>query len=427
MKSFFAPYLLTQNEANQFEIKKNCRIKINEKGKITAISENESIHNDDKELKHFVIPGLCNAHSHAFQIAMRGYADNPKNFQDWVSRYLYPFVEKFDERSLRKVYRNFFNSLIRNGITTLGEFHYFHHDKALDNRFDELFLEEAKESGIRLSLLYSAYDKGSREAQKRFHHSTDSYIKALENVDEWMNREHLNETWSLSVAPHSLHGCSNELIKESVAWALARDKYWHIHLSEQKHDIDYAKEHYGKMPLNALNDILKNHLNDKCCLVHAVWLNDSEIDLFNEKHMNLIYNPFTNMYLGDGITRTAKMNFRSNSLIALGTDSNNAFNMFTEAKLFESLQRISHLEMGMIDSNTLLSSISSFSGKLLNLKVGKLAADYFADFIEIDLEESLIDFNFEEESVDVLINHLIFSGLDSKAIKDVYVGGKSLA
>ena len=426
MKSFFAPYVLTQSDSLEFKLLKNCLIEVDENGIIQQVHENQKSSKDCTVLSNLIMPGLTNAHSHAFQISMRGYADNPANFQDWVNTYLYPSIEKLDENSLRIIYKNFFKSLLRNGITTLGEFHYFHHDKSSDNKLDTLFLEEAQLSGIRLSLLYSAYDKGTRKAQKRFHHSIDSFLKALDVIESWISVNKLENDWSLSVAPHSLHGCSDELLRESVSWALKNKRYWHIHLAEQKSDIDYSNTHYGKSPLFALETILKGNLNKYTSLVHAVWLDEKEIDLFKEKELNLIYNPFTNMYLGDGITKTAQMDFGKSSYVALGTDSNNAFNMFTEAKIFESLQRVSYLEMGVIDSNILLSSITSFGGKLLNLPVGKIDTEFFADFIEVDLSRCQINVDLDSIEPSILINHLIFSGVDAQAIRSVFIGGKKL-
>ena len=91
--------------------------------------------------------------------------------------------------------------------------------------------------------------------------------------------------------------------------------------------------------------------------------------------------------------------------------------------MFECLQRVEHFEMGKIDSNILLSSITSFGGDILNLPVGKIQKIFFADFIEISLTDSIdIDLN-TAETIEI-VNHIIFSGLDSSNIKHRFISGK---
>ena len=418
----FAHYLLRQNEETQFYIDKNKVIEVDEIGLIRKISDKSDNDKINIELKGLTSPAFVNSHSHAFQISMRGKADNPKNFKDWVQRYLYPTVKSFSEKELRKTYQIFFKELLRNGIASLGEFHYFHHEKENDFKFDQIFLEEAYESGIRLSLLQSAYDLGAYTAQKRFHSSVELFLKSLKNIEEWFIRNKMNKDWSISVAPHSLHGASADLIKESVSWAYGRDLNWHIHLAEQKDDINFSLNKYQKTPLLALEELLKEKLNSNASLVHACWLSADEINLFNERKLNLIYNPMTNMYLGDGVTKLSEFNF-SKSKIALGTDSNNAFNMPQEAKTAELIQRLSHHEMGIIDPNILYASITSYSGELLNLNVGKIEENYFADMIEIDIEK-MVDVSLADLTTEEVLNHLIFSGFESKFIKKMMISGK---
>jgi 5-methylthioadenosine/S-adenosylhomocysteine deaminase len=417
-----AKYILRQDSYYNYYLDQNKVIDIHDNGKISSVRDKKQDEEVDVVLKGLISPAFVNSHSHAFQISMRGKADNPKNFSDWVKTYLYPSVLALSEKELRRTYQKFFKELMRNGISTLGEFHYFHHKYRNDFKFDFVFLEEALESGIRLSFLQSAYDLGANEAQKRFYSDTNSFIKSLNTIEDWFKKNTKENDWSLSVAPHSLHGASREIIKESVTWANDKNLKWHIHLAEQKDDIEFSIEKYQRTPLFALDNILGDLLNSNACLVHACWLNQDELNLFNERNLNLIYNPLTNMYLGDGITKLSGMNFQK-SKIAIGTDSNNAFNMLQEAKTAELLQRINHLEMGIIDPNILYSSITSFSGELLNSPVGKIEEGYFADILEIDIEGMVHD-SISNLSIETILNHLIFSGFESKFINKMYISGK---
>jgi 5-methylthioadenosine/S-adenosylhomocysteine deaminase len=407
----------------KFELLKNQVLEVNLiTGKIVSLDAYLN-QNCQKHFRHLIIPSFATAHSHAFQFAMRGFADNPFNFSDWVNKFLYPTVEKLDESSFRIILKKFFKQLLRNGVTTLGEFHYLHHNKKLYD-FDLIFLEEAAISGIRLSFLQSAYDLGTRDAQKKFHSTINGFLSSLDTLEQHFKTFNRQDNWSLSVAPHSLHGCSPELLSESVKWALDKNRKWHIHLAEQKNDINFSNYKFSKSPLFALEEILKNNLNDKSCLVHAVWLDKNEQQLFNERGLNLIYNPQTNMYLGDGITNLFDMGLNLTNKFALGTDSNNALNMLQEAKLAECLQRVSKLEMGILSSHRLFASITCFSGDLLNLPIGQLKENYFADFLEINL--SKISLDIENSDIDYILNNLIFSGFESSLIEQTYIGGKAI-
>ncbi len=420
---FRLDYLLTQTDSNsEFQLLKNQLLTVDSNGFITSVKpyQNEVV---DDHIQNLVMPSFANAHSHGFQIGMRGVADNPRNFADWVNRYLYPSVEKITAESFRILMRKLYREMLSFGITALGEFHYFHHnDSDRKFEFDLIVLEEAKAAGIRLSLLQSAYDLGNRDAQKRFHANATEFEQSLQTCENWIQNEQLSDTWSLSVAPHSLHGCSAPLLEAAVDWAVKRRKFWHIHLAEQQHDLPHAQKQFGTSPLLALRDILGTNLTNLACLVHAVWLNNEEIDLFNNLGLNLIYNPITNMYLGDGITKTVQFNL-PHSKVALGTDSNNAFNMLNEVKMMECLQRVSSLDMGVINSHHLLASITSFSGELLNLKTGILHEGYLADMIEIKLSDKL-QCNLDDLSVDDMLNHLIFSGVDRADLGRTIIGGE---
>jgi 5-methylthioadenosine/S-adenosylhomocysteine deaminase len=420
---FRLDFVLTQSRLGApFELLENMQMVVSPDGFITDFSPfaGGAV---DYHLNDLVMPSLANAHSHGFQIGMRGVADNPKNFADWVDRYLYPDAEQINENEFRMRMRLLYRELLAHGVTSLGEFHYFHHNSFdRDFSYDRIVLEEAKAAGIRLSLLQSAYDLGTREAQKRFHSNSQEFGNSLTRIENWLKENNLTEQWSLSVAPHSLHGCSPELLESAVDYALRHNRHWHIHLAEQKHDLPHAQKAFGTSPLLALREILGEKLNSKASLVHAVWLSEEELDLFTNLKLNLIYNPLTNMYLGDGISQTRKMDF-TKSKIALGTDSNNAFNMFNEAKSLELLQRTESLEMGILNPHQLLASITSFSGELLNLKTGLLTKDYAADMIELRFYEKF-NLSAADISVDTIVNHLIFSGIERADIKRVHIGGK---
>ena len=73
------------------------------------------------------IPGLANAHSHAFQRALRGRTQAGRgDFWTWRQR-MYELAETIDPETYLALARATFGEMALAGITAVGEFHYLHH------------------------------------------------------------------------------------------------------------------------------------------------------------------------------------------------------------------------------------------------------------------------------------------------------------
>ena len=78
----------------------------------------------------WVVPGIANLHSHAFQRAMAGMAERQTNPSDsfWTWREtMYRFAARFDPESLYAVAAQLYAEMLEAGYTTVCEFHYLHH------------------------------------------------------------------------------------------------------------------------------------------------------------------------------------------------------------------------------------------------------------------------------------------------------------
>ncbi|HJN71425.1 MAG TPA: amidohydrolase family protein, partial [Phycisphaerales bacterium] len=112
-----------------------------ENGIIASIGEGD---NSDKGA---FLPGFVNAHSHAFQRGLRGRGENfEKNnlggFWGWREE-MYKLVDELTVDEFRGLCVQSFAEMRQAGITTVGEFHYFHHDKENDFALDRAVLEAA--------------------------------------------------------------------------------------------------------------------------------------------------------------------------------------------------------------------------------------------------------------------------------------------
>ncbi len=108
---------------------------------------------------------MVSAHSHAFQVGLRGrgetYPSKEKASSFWTWREeMYQLVGEMDRASLKTLTAQTFREMLAAGITCVGEFHYFHHGAAKYD-FDDVILEAARETGIRLTLIETAYMQGT--------------------------------------------------------------------------------------------------------------------------------------------------------------------------------------------------------------------------------------------------------------------------
>lgn len=425
MKRINSKYLETGNRW----LENHCLL-INEQGLIEKICpqhEADRLSQRYREESDYelLVPGCVNAHSHAFQVLLRPTTGQPCHFQDWVDRFLYPLVLDLNEERIYASALLAFTEMLRGGITTVGEFFYVQNledGTSSRQRHAQAVIEAAREAGIRIALIRTLYDKGDKPGQRRFRETAE---QALQETRELAS--HYREISGVSVlpAPHSLHGASRPLIEAAADLARELRTPWHIHLAEQRSDLDYAQELYGHSPLAALADW--GVLNDQTRIVHGIWLDDAEIRLLAEAQAMLVYNPVTNMALGDGTARIPEM-LQQGIRVALGTDANLHSDLFVEARSTEYLQRIRHLAMGNLAEIRLLWAMLNRNGGLaLGQPVGQLEVGYHADFLALDPEDaSLLPALWDTQLETALLNQMIFSMLPQRAIQAVYVAGEQV-
>lgn len=393
------------------------------------LSEKEDLYKDayPSDYKgNIIIPGCVNAHSHSFQVLMRGYADHPTSFADWVSTHLYPTVLKLDDECIELAAILAFAQMLKAGTTSLGEFHYIHNDAKGPggHRIDEIVLSAARRLGLRTTMARCFYDKASRPGQDRFKESPEQAVEATRALREAFKDDPLA---TVIPAPHSLHGASREMIEAAHQLAEEFDCPFHIHLSEQKSDLDYSRSLYkGLTPLEALDSM--GVLGPRTVVVHGIWLTETERALLADRGAALIYNPTTNMALGDGVANIPDL-LSKGVPIALGTDANYTLSIFSEMRAMEYLQRVQSLEMGIlprVDGRGAASFLESgriHGARVLGTKTGRLDKGMPADLVVIDRDDpSLLPASVT--GGEPLRNALISSMVPESAVKHVLVQGQ---
>jgi formimidoylglutamate deiminase len=280
-----------------------------------------------------IIPGFVNAHSHAFQRALRGHEQGP-DFWGWRDRMI-EHAERHTAETVRTEYEVAYREMRAAGYTAVGEFHYLGFDEGL------AAAEAAEAAGITFVLLYAAYGRGGTE---RFRQpSVDDYLR---QVDELRGRG-LN----VGVAPHSVRTCPADWLEQIGAYAEHEHLVLHVHADEQPREIEECLAEHGVRPIELL--ARTGCLGPRTTIVHATHADDAELDLVAEAGARICVCPTTEANLGDGFLRVDAVCERGIGL-CIGSDSNVRVDPLEELRELEGIARRQKLARGVISTSTLL-------------------------------------------------------------------------
>ena len=376
----------------------------------------------------FAIPGMPNAHSHAFQRALAGFgeaADTTAAGQDsfWSWREaMYRFANRISPEEMFIVAREAFWDMLRGGYTSVAEFHYLHHlpDGAPGPIMARTVIAAAREAGIRLRLLPVYYQTGGfkqppRDEQRRFvHASIDDFcglLREIHGVD-------------LGLAPHSLRGVPPESLAELVEKAgkvIGGAFPIHMHVSEQQREVDECRAVYGVTPVQLLARSVK--LDSRWHLVHATHATAEECANIRASGAGVVLCPITEAYLGDGLFAADEFVAAGGS-IAIGSDSNCRIDAVEELRVLEYGQRLRSQKRARFATADglgipLWQAACSGGAKALGQAVGALAPGHWADIVVLDRDAA----SLRGHDADTFMDALVIGG--SRAdIADVYVGGQ---
>src|SRR5688500_13592222 len=141
----------------------NAAVSIDDAGKIVSVSQDP----EGEFINGYALPAFQNAHSHAFQYAMAGLAENHSgedDFWSWREK-MYALALNLNPDEMKVVAAMLYAELVRNGYSNVAEFHYVHHDKngapyAHLAAMGEALIEAANEAGIKITLIPIFYQKG---------------------------------------------------------------------------------------------------------------------------------------------------------------------------------------------------------------------------------------------------------------------------
>lgn len=361
-----------------------------------------------------VVPGTVNAHGHAFQNLLKGFADD-RTFDDWRDAVLYPFSETLTTEDIYTGALFAFTEALLAGVTTTVDFFYLH-DEGNDNA--EAVIRAANDAGIRLVLARAFYDRDApTKAPDRYRESTGDSVRRTRDLAAAYADDPLI---SVQPAPHSLHAASPETIGAALDVARDLDVPCHLHLAEAEYERDMISRRFGLTPVRFLAE--NGLLDPRLVAIHAVWLDDEELDLLAAAGVGVVHCPGANAFLGDGIARVVDMMDRG-IRVALGPDggcANNRQSMFDEMRMASLMAKAIRTDGSALPASATFDLGTAGGADLLKLPVGAIAKGMKADFVGLDLDDLSLypPGNLER--------HVVHS-MQPTAIVKVMVGGRLVA
>lgn len=332
------------------------------------------------------VPGLANAHSHAFHRALRGRTQRERgSFWTWREQ-MYAVAQRLDPDSYHRLALATYREMALAGITSVGEFHYLHHQPdgspyADPNAMGEALIAAARGAGLRIALLDTCYLSSGFGApaegvQTRYDDGS---------ADAWAERAGALATDDdgvvIGAAVHSVRAVPEEALPRVGQWAAERGAPLHVHVSEQVAENRACLEHYGRTPVRLLADA--GLVGERTTAVHATHLTDDDIGDLGSARAYACFTPTTERDLGDGIGPGRAL-AAAGARLTLGSDSHAIIDPMEEMRALELDERLATQQRGHWQATELLTAGTVTGQESLGFEAGALAVGRRADLVVLD-------------------------------------------
>ena len=379
----------------------------------------------------WVVPGMVNLHSHAFQRALGGLTeaagDSPDSFWSWRDL-MYRFARHLTPDHIETIAAQLFAECLRHGYTSVCEFHYLQRDPAgaLYGRpadTAERVIGAARATGIGITMLpvlysYSGFgEQALRLEQQRFRTGVDEVLRIVEALGPLRDGQ-----TEIGAAPHSLRAASLAQIAELVR-GMPGGRPLHIHIAEQAGEVEQCLASTGARPLRYLFDHVG--LGPRWCLVHATHADEGELAALAASGAVAGLCPTTEANLGDGLFALAPY-LAAGGVFGIGSDSHVSQSPVEELRWLEYGQRLRQRRRNVAVGpgqrrvgDFLWQSALRGGAQAAGRPVGALETGRRADLLVLDSAHP----NLADARPADVLNRLIFCGNDN-LVRDVMVGGR---
>jgi len=352
---------------------------------------------------HALLPGLVNAHTHAAMTLLRGIADDVP-LQTWLEQHIWPRESEF-------VSPDFVHdgTLIAAGEMLLG---------GVTCCADQYFFPDAAARAYRRSGMRAFIGLPVLDFPTPYAPDADSYLQTgLAARDAWKHEA----KFSFALAPHAPYTVSDSSWEKIVLYARQLDLPIQTHLQETRDELDRSLATTALSPLARLDRL--GVTGSDFIAVHAVHLQDTDIELLAAQRCQVVHCPSSNLKLASGIAPVVRLRARGVN-VALGSDgaaSNNRLDVLGEARLASLVAKVSTGDAAALPAGTVLrmATLDGAAALGLDAEIGSLRPGKQADAFAVDLAA------FQHSPCYDPISHLVHvAGRDQ--VTDVWIAGERL-
>ena len=292
------------------------------------------------------VASMANAHSHAFQLDLRGIGERPHpgdDFWSWRTE-MYRLAGSHDPASMRAVGERVYAQMAAAGYGCVGEFHYVVHRPdgtpyEQPNAIAIALAEAAVACGLEIVLLPAAYNRGGfrkppSDGQRRFcDPDVETFLARVDALRAWAAGR---DGVQVGVAAHSVRAVPADWLQAIASYADREGLVRHVHAAEQRRELAECEAEHGCSPIELLERC--GFLGPRTSVVHAIHVSDRDVQLLADSGSLVVTCPTTEGNLGDG--HLPGMRYRDAGVrLAIGTDSQVRIDPFEELREMETLAR----------------------------------------------------------------------------------------
>ncbi|MDH3223261.1 MAG: formimidoylglutamate deiminase [Gemmatimonadota bacterium] len=392
-----------------------------------------------RSIEGWALPGLTNLHSHSFQRGLVGRAEQGGQDSFWRWRdVMYRYLSGLTPEAVEAISAQLHVELLKGGFTSVGEFHYLHHQVGgapYDDpaELGRRIIAAARDTGIGIVHMPVVYHRAGfdREeldtAQARFAMDAEGlagHVASLRGEERQGRGAPVALGWGI----HSLRACSEaELARALALFDTEPGRPVHIHVAEQTLEVEQCLETRGARPVEWLTDHAP--VDHRWCLIHATWTTGEEVSRIAETGSTVGLCPATEANLGDGVFPLSAL-LEAGGRFGVGTDSHVATSATSELRLLEYGQRLRHAARGVtapppetpsgagVGHGLILHALNG-GGRALGMQTGQLAPGMRADILVLDGHHPAL----AGHGPDSVLDAWVFAD-NGNPVRDVMVGGE---
>ncbi|KAA8996641.1 formimidoylglutamate deiminase [Affinibrenneria salicis] len=384
----------------------------------------------------WLLPGMPNLHSHAFQRAFSGLTEYRQQREDsfWSWRNLmYAFAARISPEQMEIVATWLYSEMLEAGYTSVCEFHYVHHQSdgapyAEPTTLCRSLLNAAKNTGIGLTLLPVCYQNSGfgglppESKQRRFINDSEQFLSLWQQLQAPCRQQQVR----LGVAPHSLRAVTPASLTRLIDGVRRMDAHApvHIHVAEQQKEVEDCLAWSGQRPVEWLMN--NQPVDERWCLIHATHMTEPEYRRAAASGAVAGLCPSTEANLGDGIFDFPLWR-RHGGRWGIGSDSHVAVSAAEELLLLEYSQRLQRRQRNICADDAQPDVAASLylgalrgGAQACGRPVAGLAVGQRADMVELDGEHVAL----AQLPLDNILAGHLFGSSRASALRRVWTGGR---